>query len=139
MRYLLDTVVISELLASEPAVKVMQWVDQLPVEAVYVSVITLGELRKGVEKLDDNHRRHTLRRWLFDDLVSRFDGKILPIDTEVMLEWGEMMAELERDGHTMATTDSLIAALARRHACTLVTCNEADFKGAGISIANPWK
>jgi tRNA(fMet)-specific endonuclease VapC len=139
MKYLLDTNVISELVAKRPNPQVVKWVDSLDSDSIHLSVITIGELRKGIEKLPDSKRKETLRLWLNDDLLIRFSGRILVLDVDAMITWGELMGRLERARKTMSAIDSLIAALALHHNCALVTRNENDFKEAGITIVNPWK
>lgn len=138
MKYLLDTNVISELVARQPNPNVVQWIDSLDPGGVYLSVITIGELRKGIEKLPDSKRKQTLRDWLSDDLLHRFSGRVLVLDTPVMLTWGELIGRLETRGRPLAAMDSLIAALALHHHCSLVTRNEDDFRDTGISVINPW-
>lgn len=139
MRYLLDTNAISELIAKHPDERVIQWVDELDPASVYLSVITIGELRKGIEKLLASRRRDKLRAWLTDELLVRFRDRILVLDVDAMLVWGELVGRLERRGRPLPAIDSLIAALALTHSCTLVTRNEADFAGTGLKLANPWK
>lgn len=138
MKYLLDTCVISELAARNPSDKVVEWLDGLDPEHVYLSVITIGEIRKGIQKLPDSQRKATLQEWLAYDLMDRFQGRILPIDTEVMLTWGRLVGDLESKGRKMAAMDSLIAAIVLHEGLTLVTRNEEDFKHAEIPLANPW-
>src|SRR3712207_4080271 len=128
MRYLLDTNVISELIAKQPNANVVQWIDARDPSGVYLSVITIGELRKGIEKLPDSKRKDTLRAWLNDDLLIRFNGHILELDIPVMLTWGELTGQLEQVGKPLPALDSLIAALALHHDCTLATHNEDDFR-----------
>jgi tRNA(fMet)-specific endonuclease VapC len=139
MRYLLDTNVISELIARHPSERVINWLDQLDPASVYLSVITISELRKGIEKLADSSRKDQLLRWLTDELSIRFKERILALDVNVMLTWGELVGRVERHGRPLAAIDSLIAAIALTHSCTLVTRNEADFKDTGLSVINPWK
>jgi predicted nucleic acid-binding protein len=139
MRYLLDTNVISELIAKHPNERVVQWLDDLDPASIYLSVITIGELRKGIEKLSDSSRKDELQNWLTDELLIRFRDRILVLDLDVMLVWGEMVGRLERIGRPLGAIDSLIAALALAHSCFLVTRNEADFKDTGLNVANPWK
>jgi predicted nucleic acid-binding protein len=139
MKYLLDTCVISELVAKRPNQKVIDWIDQLDPDSVYLSVITIGEIRKGIEKLPDSPRKATLQAWLTDELLVRFNGRILPIDIAVILVWGQLIGRLELKGKKMAAIDSLIAASALHNKCELVTRNEDDFKHAGVKIVNPWK
>lgn len=139
MKYLLDTNVISELIAKQPNQQVVRWIDALDTSSVYLSVITIGELRKGIEKLADSPRKDILSAWLTDDLLVRFEGRVLPVDIDVMLIWGELTGRLERVGRPLPAIDSLIAALAIHHNCSLVTRNEDDFKDTGVTILNPWK
>lgn len=135
---LLDTCVISELVVKKPDEKVIEWIDNIEQESVYLSVITIGEIRKGIEKLPESKRKITLQ-WLNDELLIRFRGKILAINTDVMLVWGELTGRLESEGNKMPAMDSLIAAIAIHNNCSLVTRNEDDFKYAGLIIINPWK
>lgn len=138
MKYLLDTNVVSELVARQPNQAVLDWLDALDPNTVYLSVITIGEIKRGIEKLPDSIRQRELREWLEDQLLVRFAGHILAVDTAVMLTWGELTAELDRRGRPLPALDSLIAALARRYRCTLVTRNEKDFQDAGVPLLNPW-
>jgi len=139
VNYLLDTNVISELVAARPNPKVVQWVDGLEPHSIYLSVITIGELCKGIEKLPDSRRKETLLDWLNNDLLIRFSGRILVLDIDVMLAWGALTAQRERAGKPIAAMDSLIAALALHHQCCLATRNEDHFKEAGIRVVNPWR
>jgi tRNA(fMet)-specific endonuclease VapC len=139
VKYLLDTNVISELVTKQPNPRVIQWIDMLDPNSVYLSVVTIGELRKGIEKLPASKRKDTLRGWLNDDLLIRFSGRILVLDIPVMLAWGEMIGQLERAGQPLPALDSLIAALALHHHCTLATRNTDDFRATGIQLINPWE
>ncbi|MEJ7819542.1 MAG: type II toxin-antitoxin system VapC family toxin [Rubrobacteraceae bacterium] len=139
MRYLLDTNVVSELIARQPNEGVVRWIDGLDPSGVYLGVITIGEISKGVERLPDSPRKEALREWLTDSLMLRFEGRILEIDIAVMLTWGALTARLERRGRTMPAMDSLIAALALSHELTLATRNESDFEDAEITVVNPWR
>lgn len=139
MRYLLDTNVVSELIAREPDPRVVRWVDDLDPHGVYLSVVTVGELQKGIENLPDSRRKTDLRGWLEGDLLVRFDRRMLVLDVGAMLAWGAMMGRLERAGRPLPAMDSIIAALALHHDCTLATRNEADFEGTGVRVANPWR
>lgn len=138
MRYLLDTCVISELVAKQPNQRVIDWIDSVDAGTVYLSVITIGEIRKGIEKLPDSKRKSMLQEWLDDELLVRFSGRILPIDLGVILVWGRMMGRLELSGKRMAAIDSLLGAIALHGNLRLVTRNEHDFHHAGIQIVNPW-
>jgi len=139
MNYLLDTNVISELIAREPNRAVLDWLDSLDPNAVYLSVITIGEIRKGIEKLAPSRRKESLSAWLDSDLLLRFEGRIADITTAVMLVWGELTGRLEQEGHPVAAIDSLIAAVALAGDFYLVTRNDEDFRHTGVLLVNPWK
>lgn len=106
--------------------------------SVYLSVITIGDLRRGIEKLPDFKRKEILKDWLNEDLLIRFSARILVLDVDAMLTWGEVMGSLERLGKSLPAIDSFIAALALHHNCNLVTRNVDDFKETGVTIVNPW-
>ena len=139
MNYLLDTCVISELVAKQPNSEVVEFVDRLDSDDVYLSVITIGEITKGIEKFPKSKRKQELQTWLREDLLIRFDGRIVSLDTEVFMQWGTLTARLESSGRTIPAIDSLIAATVLAHQFTLVTRNVDDFEGTGIEIVNPWE
>ncbi len=138
MNYLLDTNVISELMAKQPSQKVVEWIDTLADERIYLSAITIGELKKGIEKLHASQRKELLREWLTEELLIRFAGRILPIDLAVMLTWGQLTATLEQRGRKLPAMDSLIATVALHGGFTLVTRKDADFQDTGVTLFNPW-
>ena len=138
MKYLLDTNIISELVAREPNRQIVDWIDGLDPGAVYLSVITIGEIRKGIEKLAPSKRKDTLLDWLNTDLLIRFDGRIADITTDVMLLWGALTGRLENEGRPVAAIDSLIAAIALEGDYVLVTRNDRDFENTGVTLINPW-
>ena len=139
MKYLIDTCIISELVAKHPNPKVVEFVDSLDSGDVYLSVITIGEIAKGVEKLPKSKRKQELHSWLKEDLLVRFDGRIIPLDTDILMEWGILIARLESTGITLPAIDSLIAATTLTYKLTLVTRNVNDFDGADVRIINPWE
>ncbi len=139
MKYLLDTCVLSELVTKQPNVKVVDFVDSLDPDDVYLSVITIGEIVKGIEKLPNSRRKQELHTWLKEDLLSRFQGKIIPIDEDVIVGWGFLAARAEAAGGPMPAIDSLIAATAQANNLTLVTRNVEDFNASGVEIVNPWE
>jgi tRNA(fMet)-specific endonuclease VapC len=139
MNYLLDSNVISELISKQPNKKVVEWLDRLDPNTIYLSVITIGEIRKGIEKLPPSKRRDKVKEWLEADLLLRFQGRILEITTEVMLIWGELTGRLENEGRRVTAIDSLIASIALQGNYHLVTRNEHDFQHTGVKIINPWK
>jgi toxin FitB len=139
MNYLLDTNAISELISKRPNAKVLERLDDLDPNTVYLSVITIGEIRKGIQKLPPSKRKDAVERWLEEDLLLRFQGRILEITVEVMLIWGELVGRLETEGKPITAMDSLIAAVALQGNYFLVTRNEQDFEHTGVKIINPWK
>ncbi len=139
MSYLLDTCVISELVAKSPNPTVVTWIDNIDDTQAYLSVITIGEIQKSIAKLPDSRRRDRLQTWLNNDLIVRFQGRILPINIKEILSWGYLVADLEKRGRKVPAMDSLIAALALHHSMKLVTRNERDFEYTGVIIVNPWR
>jgi tRNA(fMet)-specific endonuclease VapC len=139
MNYLLDTNVISELISKRSNKKVVEWLDRLDSNTIYLSVITIGEIRKGIEKLPPSKRKERIKEWLEGDLLLRFQGRILEITTEVMLILGELTGRLDKEGRPITAIDSLIAAIALQGNYRLVTRNEHDFQYTGVTIINPWK
>ncbi len=139
MSYLLDTNVISELVSPRPDPGVSQWIDSLDPESIFLSVITIGELKRGVEKLPDSRRKEELADWLTGDLLIRFGDHILPIDVSVILTWGALVARMEAIGKPISAIDSLLAATAAEIGLTFVTRNVRHFEATGISLFNPWK
>lgn len=139
MKYLVDTNVISELIARQPNPKVVAWIDQLDPSTVYLSVITIGEIRKGIEKLQASKRKDAIKDWLDTDLLIRFQGRIVEISVETMLLWGELVARLEHEGKPMGAIDSLIAASALQGQYVLATRNEDDFQNTRVTVVNPWE
>lgn len=136
MSYLIDTNIISELRRKEANAGVVTWFAERPATTLYLSVLTLGEIRKGIESLPNSKRRLSLRDWLEVELPAFFSGRILPIDAPVVDRWGRLLARIKR---TAPAIDSLIAATVLQHDLTLVTRNAADFKFPELSVINPWK
>jgi len=138
MNYILDTNVISELVSPEPSPGVVAWVDSIDPGSIFLSVITIGELQKGIEKLVKSKQKDKLTAWLQEDLLVRFQDRILILDTAVLLRWGALVTSLERMGEPLPAIDSLLAATAAETGFTLATRNIAHFGSAGISVINPW-
>jgi predicted nucleic acid-binding protein len=135
MSYLLDTNVISELVRPKPSKAVLIWFDSIPSEALHISVLTLGEIRKGVEGMPDGVRREKLRLWLEHDLLDWFDTRVLPVDSAVADRWGRLLAQV---GRPVPSIDSLLAATALHHELRIVTRNQKDFDYPGLEVINPW-
>jgi tRNA(fMet)-specific endonuclease VapC len=138
MNYILDTNVISELVAVQPNPQVIQWIDSIPAEHFYLSVITIGELVKGIEKLPESARQQTLINWLHSELLVRFQDRLLALDVQTLIIWGQLVARLEAVGRPLPAIDSLLAATAAAAGFTLVTRNVNDFIDTGIAVLNPW-
>lgn len=138
MNYILDTNVISELVAARPDSKVVRWIEKIDPDNVFLSVIAIGELKKEIDKLPDSKRKELLDAWLREDLLVRFQDHILPIDIDTMLLWGSMNARLEAAGRPISAIDALLAATAEQHQYTLVTRNTSHFENTGILLHNPW-
>lgn len=135
MSYLIDTNVISELTRPKPARSVETWFDEVADEALHLSVLTLGELRRGVERLPASKRKEKLRYWLEHELPAWFEERLLPVDAAVADTWGRLQASADR---TLPAVDTLLAATALHHHLRLVTRNTADFQVAGLETINPW-
>ncbi|GAB4223567.1 MAG: type II toxin-antitoxin system VapC family toxin [Gammaproteobacteria bacterium] len=135
MSYLLDTNVICEVVKPKPNQHVLSWFDTIPDESLYLSVLTLGEIRKGIEKITDKHRKEKLRVWLEYDLPAWFEDRIKVIDHQVADRWGRLNSQIKR---TLPAIDSLIAATALQFDLTLVTRNVQDFHSMTLQIVNPW-
>lgn len=136
MSYLIDTNVLSELRRKTPDEQVVNWVNSRPATSLYLSVLTLGELRKGIESLADAKRRLKLADWLETELPLFFAGRIISIDDGVADRWGKLLADA---GRTLPAIDSLLGATAAHHGLTMVTRNSKDFANLGLEVLNPWK
>lgn len=138
MSFLLDTNVVSEWVKPRPDPRVVAWLAGVDEDRVFLSVVTLGELRHGIERLPPGRRRSRLDGWLRHDLPLRFEGRVLPVDVSVADAWGTIVARRERAGHPIGSMDALIAATADVHALTLVTRNASDFRSAVTTVFDPW-
>ncbi len=137
--YLLDTCVVSEFVKPKPDKKVLDWLNAIDADRLYLSAVTVGEVQRGIAGLPASNRRTKLESWLQDDLATQFAGRILPMDHETFMTWGQMIARLKSRGRPMSVMDSLIAATVAHHKMVLVTRNILDFESAGISLFNPWE
>lgn len=136
--FLLDTNVISELMRPRPNHRVTTWVAVTSEVLLHLSVITIGEIRKGIDLLDDNPRRAALQSWLDRDLRVRFAGRLLTFDDAVAERWGRLEALAKRKRVTLPTIDAQLAATALHHGLTFVTRNTADIEPTGVPVFNPW-
>ncbi len=138
MKYLLDTCVVSELVRPAPCENVITWIQSCKNTNFYLSVLTLGELNKGISRLADGRRRQHLQQWVDDDLTQRFGNRLFEIDADIAVIWGNLVASCERHGCPLSVIDGLLAATAIAHNLTVVTRNTADFQATGVPLFNPW-
>jgi len=136
LSYLIDTNVLSELRRKEPNPRVVAWFEERPATTLYISVLTLGEIRKGIESLGKSKRKLKLLDWLETELPAYFAGRILPIDEEVADRWGRLLACA---GRPLPAIDSLLAATALTHSLALVTRNVDDFPHPDLEVIDPWE
>lgn len=136
--YLLDTNVISELTRFQPEPKVVSWFQATSEELLYLSVLTIGEIRKGINSLPRSNKRVLLESWLVNDLVLRFAGRIVEVNLDIAERWGLISAQAKIAGTPLAVIDGLMAATALHHNLILVTRNTKDVQVAGINTLNPW-
>ncbi len=138
MNYLLDTCLISELAKPKPDEKVVDWVLSENESSFYISVLTFGELHKGVEKLPESKKKEELRIWIEDELKNRFQNRIISIDIRVSILWGKIQCFAEKKGKPMPAIDALIAATGIAYDLTVVTRNATDMESSGVKLLNPW-
>jgi len=137
--FLLDTNCVSELVSVKPGDGVIAWIEAVDETLLFLSVVTLGEIRRGLAALPQSRRRTHLETWIDLELHARFAGRILPIDAQVADRWGLLTAGAKRAGKTLATIDGLLAATAIHHNLTIVSRNVSDFASAPVQLLNPWK
>ena len=136
MNFLVDTNAVSELRKKHPDPQVLAWFAQVDDEHLYFSVLSVGEIRRGVERLAESEQRRLLLTWLEHDLIPWFGERLLAVDLVVAERWGRLLAEV---GRPLPTVDSLLAATALVHNLTVVTRNVADFALPGVNVLNPWE
>ena len=136
MSYLIDTNVLSELRRKQPNPQVVAWMEVRPRQSLYLSVLTLGEIRKDEKRVEDAARKQALLDWLEVELPRFFWGRVLAVDAHTADRWGRLQGSA---GRPLPAIDSLLAATALQHDLTLVTRNTADFDGMGVRLVNPWQ
>ena len=138
MKYLLDTCVISEIIKRQPDSNVISWIQSQNEACLYLSVLTFGEIEKGIEKAPDITKKKSLKLWLEDDLKKRFEGRIIPVDLDVSIKWGAIQGAAELSGKPMPAIDGLIAVSGLVHNCVVVTRNTTDMAQSSVELFNPW-
>lgn len=136
--FLLDTNVVSELIKRKPAPRVVAWLESVDEGLLYLSVLTLGEIRKGIVALGDAGRRVALEAWLDHDLALRFAGRILPIDSGVADRWGRICGSAAAKKSPIPVIDALLAATALHYDLTLVTRDTRHASAIGVGVFDPW-
>ena len=139
MNFLLDTCVVSELTRAKPNRRVAEWIRSELETRFHLSVLTIGEIRKGIERLPDSRKRKQIEAWLNNDLRRRFSGRLLAVDDEVAERWGLESAKAELTGAPLPVIDGLLAATGLVHGMTIVTRNTDDMQKTGVRLLNPWE
>ena len=138
MTFLLDTSIISELLSEKPNPVVIHWLDAQPEETIYLSVVSLAEIKQSIENLTDVKKKNRLNEWLQNDLLIRFSNRISEITVSVTLKWGELSSKMHTLGRTLSAVDSLNLAIALIYDHTLVTRDLSIFESTGVRLLNPY-
>jgi predicted nucleic acid-binding protein len=138
VNFLLDTNVVSEWVKPRPNSGVVTWLAEVDEDRVFISVVTLAELRHGIERMAAGTRRARLDAWLTDELTARFEARILSVDAAIANMWGRIVARGQASGRPVGPMDAFIAATAEQQNLTLVTRNVSDFEALGIHLINPW-
>ena len=136
---LLDTCVLFELARPRPDAGVIAWLEAAGEASLYLSVVSLGELEKGIARLPASARRRRIEQWVRQDLAARFEGRLLDVDRAVAERWGAISGESEARGAPLPVIDALIAATALTHGLDVVTRNTSDLERCGARCVNPWR
>ena len=139
MSWLLDTNIICEPTRHAPSPRVVQWLRSVSSSGFYASIITVGEIRRGILRLPSGNRRRKLEKWMREEFQPAFAGRVLPLGEEEIAAWAEMLAGMEKRGRSMPAIDSLIAATALARGLTIATRNTEDFAHSGAQVFNPWR
>ena len=139
MSFLLDTNVLSELIRPAPDANLVNWLSGLDEEEMYMSVVSVAEIRRGIEQLAPGRRRTRLLEWLESELIDRFDNRVVQIDRRVATAWGVLMQRAEAAGLPSSVMDGFVAASAAVHGFTIATRDRRDFAGFGIALLDPWQ
>ncbi|MDH4317140.1 MAG: type II toxin-antitoxin system VapC family toxin [Desulfobulbaceae bacterium] len=139
MNYLLDTCVISELVKKNPNANVVKWISEVDENNLFISVLTIGEIHKGIEKLSETKKKLSLHNWVNYDLTERFKNRIIDFDLHTATTWGKTQASSELLGKAMPAIDGLIAATGIAYELTIVTRNTKDMEVSGVNLIDPWE
>ena len=139
MKYLLDTCVISEVIKKKPNENVLSWLQAQDETNLYLSILTFGEIQKGIEKSPNQRRKIKLKLWVEEDLKKRFEDRIIPIDLNVVTKWGAIQGLAELSGKMMPSIDGLIAVSGLSYNCIVATRNTSDMEKSTAELFNPWE
>ena len=139
MKYLLDTCVVSEFVKPQPDPGLTSWLHDCDEEQLAISVATIAEIQSGIARLPQSARRTALETWLAQDLIARFEPRILPLDLATALAWGDAMGRAKRAGRPAPQIDALLAAVCGIRKLVLVTRNVKDFERLEVELLNPWQ
>lgn len=139
MKYLLDTPLLAELVRARSDEWVSRWIDAFNEDEICLSMLTIGEISRSIENEQDAERKKQLRTWMDDELLVRFHGKIIPLDLEILTEWGRVTAEAEAAGKPLSAMDGLMAATVRARGLVLITYSREVFSGVKIEVSDPWQ
>ena len=137
--FLLDTNILSELRRPRPEAKVVAFVSAQPLESLFVSAVTFAEIRFGIERIEDLHKRSALTDWLNLQLRPMFENRVLPVSEDVMFKWRLLVEEGRRQGHTFPQPGLIIATTAMHHGLTIVSRDEGGYAKTGVALINPWQ
>lgn len=136
--WLLDTNIVSEIRRPRPEPKVVSAIETQPLELLFISVVTLAEIRFGIEQLEDFKRRTELNNWLSNKVRPMFDQRVLPITEEIMVKWRLLVEDGRKAGYTFSQPDLIIGATAIHYGLTVMTRDTTDYIRAGVPVFNPW-
>lgn len=137
--YLLDTCTISEIIKPSPNKGVISWLEQIPEERLFISVLSLGEIQQGIEKLPTGKKKEKISNWFDFELIQRFEGRIVGITEKEALYWGTISGRSAGKGHTLPVIDAMLAASAICNNLIIVTNDTHHFEQLDIRVLNPWK
>ncbi len=136
--WLLDTNILSELRRLKPEPKVVAFIAKQPLDQMYLSAVTLAEIRFGIELVTDANRRAELNDWLAHKVRPMFEQRVLPITEDIMFKWRLLVEDGRKAGHTFSQPDLIIAATGLQHGLTVVSRDTADYAKARVPVFNPW-
>ena len=139
MAWLVDTNILSELRRPKPEARVVAFISSLPLAQIYISSVTLAEIRFGIERVPDLARRTELHNWLTNEVRPMFDQRVLQVTEDILLKWRHFVEEGRKIGHTFSLPDLMIAATAVHYALTVITRDRSHYDKAGASVINPWQ